>query len=81
MPRVYAAVKALIENKGKYLILEQEYQGKKILDLPGGKIDYNETPYDALIREVKEETCLEIEVVKPVGVWRFVRLSDNDQVV
>jgi len=81
MAKVYAAVKALIEDNGKFLIIEQEFNGKKYFDLPGGKVKHGESPYNALIREVKEEVSLDIEIIKPVGIWWFFRESDNGQVI
>ena len=81
MPAVYSAVKAVIEHNGKYLILYQQLKGEKILDLPGGKVEYGESPYHTLIREVKEEVALEIEIIRPLGMWWFFRHSDQAQVV
>lgn len=81
MAKVYAAVKALIEKDGKFLMIESEFNNKKYLDLPGGKVEYGESPYDALIREVKEEVFLDIEIIKPLGIWWFFRESDNGQVI
>lgn len=81
MIKIYSAMKALIENEGKFLILEQEFNTKRCLDLPGGKVEFEESPYDTLKREVKEETYLDIEIIKPLGVWWFFRISDNAQVI
>jgi len=38
-------------------------------NLPGGLVEENESPWDAVIREVKEETGLDIEVSKFTGVY------------
>ncbi|HEX8632389.1 MAG TPA: NUDIX hydrolase [Catenuloplanes sp.] len=42
--------------------------------LPGGGLDHGEDPYDAVIREVEEETGLAVEVDRLLGVssvrWR-----------
>ena len=79
--RVWCAVKALIEDKNRYLIIRQEVKDKLFWDLPGGRVEHGESPYDTLLREVKEETKLDIKIIKPVGIWWFFRLKDNDQVV
>ena len=38
-------------------------------DLTGGFLDETEHPLDALVRELREETGLEIEPQEFVGVW------------
>lgn len=70
------AVKAVITHKDKVLIvreaktyLEGSQFGK--YGLPGGRIEPNESFYDALEREVKEEVGLSIKHIRPVhmGEW------------
>lgn len=81
MEKIYSAVKALIPNyNNKFLILNQKFESLNYFDLPGGRVKFNESPYDALYREVKEETSLDIEIIKPLGLWWFFR-TDGDQVI
>ena len=57
-------VKALIVQDGKYLFLRRDkaFQwGPQKWDIPGGRIKPEEALSDALIREVHEETGLELE--------------------
>ena len=55
MNRVYPAVKAIIQRGEKFLVIKQEFADKTVWDLPGGKVDFGESPYDTLVREVNEE--------------------------
>lgn len=80
--RVFPAVHAFIEHEGKYLFIKQVVLGKhEFWDIPGGKVDFGESPYDTLKREVKEEVNLEIAIHEPLGMWWFMRLNDGNQVV
>ncbi len=80
MNKVYPAVKAIIQRGEKFLIIKQELLNKIVWDLPGGKVDYGESPYDTLVREVKEEIHLSVNIIKPIGFFWFFR-QDKDQVV
>lgn len=57
-----ASVAAFILNdEGELLTVRRKHSpGKGMLDLPGGFADIGETIHEALVREVKEETNLEI---------------------
>ncbi len=80
MNRVHPAVKAIIQRGEKFLVIKQKLPDKIVWDLPGGKVDYGESPYDTLVREVKEEIHLSIKIVKLIGFCWFFR-QDKDQVV
>lgn len=81
MPQIISSVKALIHNEGKYLFLRESLHHGDIWDLPGGKIEYGEEPEQALIREVKEEVCINVTVGKSVGVWWFFPQNSKHQVI
>jgi len=60
---------ALIENEKGELLISQRLPGSHNgmrWEFPGGKIDYGESPKETLIREIKEELNLDIEVGKMV---------------
>jgi 8-oxo-dGTP diphosphatase len=81
---IYLALKAVIEKDGKILILKRSKEEdcfKEMWDIPGGGINFGEMPEEALKREVKEETGLEIEVIKPVRIWSFFKNNGRTQVV
>jgi 8-oxo-dGTP diphosphatase len=64
-------VDAVIETEDKNIILVKRkyapYKGKYAL--PGGFIEYNEDPEQALIREVREETNLAVEIIRKIGTY------------
>lgn len=53
----------LIEGD-KILLVEQKLSDKRNWSLPGGKLERGETIEQGLIREMKEETGLEVEIVR-----------------
>ncbi len=56
-------VAAVIINDNKIFATQRGYGDYKDgWEFPGGKIELNETPEDAIVREIKEELNTEIEV-------------------
>lgn len=70
------AVEALVVRDGKALLARRGVDPHKgAWDLPGGFLEEDEHPLDAVRRELREETGLEIEVgpFLRVGLERYVR--------
>lgn len=60
-------VRAIILKEGKLLLVRESDDGG--WSLPGGWADVGDTPSVAIIREVQEETGLEVNVSRLLGVW------------
>ncbi len=58
---------------------KEPFRGK--LALPGGFVECGETVEEAVVREVKEETGLEVEPIKLVGVYSDPKRDPRGHVV
>ena len=61
---------AVLERDGRVLLGRRGREpARGLWDLPGGFVDEYEHPLDALHRELREETGLEVEPVEFLGIW------------
>lgn len=70
-------VRGLIIDKNKILLFHRFKNGREYFSLPGGHVEEDESPKEALIREVEEETTLKVEVGREF--FRFLNSYDNLQ--
>jgi len=54
-------ITAILIEEEKILLIEQDVSSQRKYSLPGGTLEEDETIYECLKREIKEETGLEIE--------------------
>lgn len=70
--RPQLAVSAAIFRDGKVLLVRRARSpGKGFHSLPGGRVEFGESLHEALVREVREETALTIDIVG-LAEWREV---------
>lgn len=80
--KFHITVKGIVIYRHQVLILKRtrpSSDGLGYWELPGGGLEYGETPHKALIRELKEETGLDIKILKPV--YTFTAIRPNYQTV
>ena len=64
-------VAAVIERDGKFLLVEEMIDGRKVINQPAGHLDPGESLAAACSREVLEETAHRFEPTGLVGVYRW----------
>ncbi len=72
-------VAAVIENDGQFLLVEEHASGLRVLSQPGGHIEIGESPEEAVIREVSEETACDISCGELVGVYLWIHPQTRQQ--
>ena len=70
-PNYRNSVEIIIAHKRKVLLVkrsEESVVAPGVWNVPAGKVKYEEIPIEALYREAKEETSLDVEMVKELFV-------------
>lgn len=63
------SVTGVVIRNGKVLLARHTYgNGKNMLIIPGGYVNFGETPQEALKREFLEETKVEVKAAEVIGV-------------
>lgn len=73
------AVKAFIVRNNKLFIMKREskdIQSPNIWEIPGGRLELGENPIKGIVREIKEETNLDVWPIMPLNIRHFTR-KDN----
>ena len=72
MKTFHVGIKSIIVNDNKVLLLKR-YDNSKFWDVPGGRIDENESIDQTLVRELKEEVknAENINIIEILSTWRL----------
>ena len=81
--RFFVAVKALLFDQDKLLLVKRSDKARgehHYWELPGGRMEFGETPEETLLRELAEETGLSAKILCPLQTWNFFR-EETTQIV
>ncbi len=67
----HATVAAIIEDNGRFLMVEEISEGRTVYNQPAGHLDPGESLIDAVIREAREETAWSITPRYLSGIYRW----------
>lgn len=69
MNSVTSVVAVVIEDPSGRVLLCQQSQGHRLWGLPGGRIKAGESPVHAAVRDIREETGTDVQLVDVVGLY------------
>lgn len=70
-------VAAIVEQDGRFLLVEEEADGRFVFNQPAGHLDEGESLVSAVVRETMEETAWHIEPTALVGIYRWVKPNSD----
>ncbi len=75
----HVTVASIVENSGRFLMVEELVRGQRMINQPAGHLEPDETLVDAAARETLEETGWVVEPVALVGIyqWQDPALEDG----
>ncbi len=66
-----AVVASVIEERGRFLMVEEQVDGRRVLNQPAGHLEYGESLIAAVRRETREETGLVFEPEALLGIMQL----------
>lgn len=73
----HITVATIVEDQGRFLLVEEESAGKAVLNQPAGHLEANESLLQAAVRETLEETGWEVELTAVTGIYLYTAPSNG----
>ncbi len=78
---IHITVAAIIESDNKFLMVEEQCSGQRVINQPAGHLEPGETLIQATIRETLEETTWTFKPNYLVGIYRWVNPDTEDSYI
>ena len=72
-------VAAIVEHDEKFLLVEEQAMGRCVFTQPGGHIESDESPEQAVVREVLEESGCTVECGEMIGIYLWIHPQTRQQ--
>jgi 8-oxo-dGTP pyrophosphatase MutT (NUDIX family) len=73
----HITVATIIENQGRFLLVEEMAAGRAVFNQPAGHLEADESLIQAAIRETLEETGWDIEITALTGIYLYTAPSNG----
>lgn len=70
--RPSVTVAAVIEDNGRFLMVQERQDGRLVYNQPAGHLEQGESLHEAVIRETLEETTGVLQPTAVIGVYRWI---------
>ncbi|MBD9483848.1 NUDIX hydrolase [Pseudomonas sp. PDM14] len=73
----HVTVATVIEDQGRFLLVEELADGKAVFNQPAGHLEADESLIDAALRETREETGWAVELTGVTGIYLYTAPSNG----
>ncbi len=77
----HVTVAAIIECDGRFLLVEEEADGRRVFNNPAGHLEQGESLHAAVVREVLEETAHHFAPAALVGIYQWRNPANGESFV
>ncbi|MNF88822.1 Phosphatase NudJ [compost metagenome] len=73
----HITVATIVEDQGRFLLVEEEADGRAVFNQPAGHLEADESLLQAALRETLEETGWEVELTAVTGIYLYTAPSNG----